>query len=1155
MPRDEEDAILSLGGFALEGLLTDLDADAVSGLRAQLGLSSANIGYGREDLYNGKFADDDTGIPADYGENASQDRRGRLLSDSSLKKDWEDEVDKEFQEELERRPSTIGKVRGETDDYDEEEDIDEDESLAADSPQVFRPKKHSQQLQLSHRYSSSGSTPSSAFQIPSSPTVVGLEKNEPEPANVHDLFPTFVEGGILQFTDLFATVPRKRQKVTGGYVDVNLPETLPPAMSTSYLLEKPTLNLSQRSPDQSKLPRMLQESYQELLATLPPVKEESNFQSKIPSRPLVEETSLEQLLAQQASKCATPWRIPHDDRGWQALSMQDWESDIIWKPQPSPNPLSQPIDTLTRLSRPRNPEVEEGDWLDCIIYDAKNRPWKDFTTLHVVEEDARSLSNNQAQGVEIEKEVVKSKAPIARTSSTLNRDSKQQTLDPFNLSNDRFYEVSKEHRRRVRQTFGNLEVQHSYPAMKLQLPLYKTRLTKHEARSFHRPALQFPVNVPIKFSKVKVAKKKKDKAGRKIRNTAPAAELLKNTTDLTLKDTGPFMLFEYSEEAPPVISNVGMGSILVNYYRKQNELDDHIPNDDIGEPFVLDVADESPFMKFGSIRPGETVPTLYNNLVRAPLFKHTPSSNEFLVIRNTTETETNYYIRPIDHLYVVGQTYPVVEVPGPHSRKTTTQLKHRLQTIAFKLCSKSEDGRIRIGKVMKYFNDQNEMQMRQRLKEFMEYTRKGHNQGFWTIRPGLKVPDKEEIFKLVTPEGVCLAESMQVGQRQLLDAGYGKDADIEGDGDDQSKLDIEQQLAPWSTTKNFLAATSNKAMLRLYGEGDPSGRGEAFSFIRVSMKEMFLRDGETLEERQAELASRPKSSHRLHVGEQQDVYKQEIERIWQAQRLALSDPNPPQLTHEDEIRARGGRGAIGNTPATGIDTPLPHPSAAGATPGDWNTSRRSRSPSSFSRQSSPERDDGMSVGSRNHVVGANKALKIRRLIDGKWQTEVVRDPTVVNAYLRQRRLIDEQESSAEALMPSDDPEKNRLAKRRIEEALAKLKRNQERRLARKNAKENGAAFPKPGSHNKIDVALATPVSGSQPVRKCGNCGQVGHMKTNRKCPRWAEFNSSAAGVFGAVPVSTLGNYTTQGAPVAGTSEHGGSVAGTPNPAAYHGMEE
>lgn len=27
-------------------------------------------------------------------------------------------------------------------------------------------------------------------------------------------------------------------------------------------------------------------------------------------------------------------------------------------------------------------------------------------------------------------------------------------------------------------------------------------------------------------------------------------------------------------------------------------------------------------------------------------------------------------------------------------------------------------------------------------------------------------------------------------------------------------------------------------------------------------------------------------------------------------------------------------------------------------------------------------------------------------------------------------------------------------------------------------------------------------------RRCGNCGQIGHMKTNRKCPKWAEFNAA-----------------------------------------------
>jgi hypothetical protein len=46
-------------------------------------------------------------------------------------------------------------------------------------------------------------------------------------------------------------------------------------------------------------------------------------------------------------------------------------------------------------------------------------------------------------------------------------------LDPLNLSNDRFYEISKEAKRVVRQTFGQLEVQHAYPALKLQLPFVK----------------------------------------------------------------------------------------------------------------------------------------------------------------------------------------------------------------------------------------------------------------------------------------------------------------------------------------------------------------------------------------------------------------------------------------------------------------------------------------------------------------------------------------------------------------------------------------------------------------------------------------------------------------------------------------------------------
>ena len=55
-----------------------------------------------------------------------------------------------------------------------------------------------------------------------------------------------------------------------------------------------------------------------------------------------------------------------------------------------------------------------------------------------------------------------------------------QIRDKFNLSNDQFYEVSKDGgRHRVRQTFGQLVVEHAYPAQKLQLPFVSSHQMKN----------------------------------------------------------------------------------------------------------------------------------------------------------------------------------------------------------------------------------------------------------------------------------------------------------------------------------------------------------------------------------------------------------------------------------------------------------------------------------------------------------------------------------------------------------------------------------------------------------------------------------------------------------------------------------------------------
>jgi transcription initiation factor TFIID subunit 1, fungi type len=135
----------------------------------------------------------------------------------------------------------------------------------------------------------------------------------------------------------------------------------------------------------------------------------------------------------------------------------------------------------------------------------------------------------------------------------------------------------------------------------------------------------------------------------------------------------------------------------------------------------------------------------------------------------------------------------------------------------------------------------------------MEYHRTGPHQGYWRLKTNHEMLPDAKMFELITPEHVVLSESMQVGQRHLLDAGYGKAGAEADEAGDDSKLDIEQQLAPWITTKNFIHATQAKAMLKLHGPGDPTGRGEAFSFIRVSMKDIFVRAGEDPEEKQGQL--------------------------------------------------------------------------------------------------------------------------------------------------------------------------------------------------------------------------------------------------------------------------------------------------------------
>ncbi|KAJ2226702.1 hypothetical protein H4R99_004645 [Coemansia sp. RSA 1722] len=763
------------------------------------------------------------------------------------------------------------------------------------------------------------------------------------------------------------------------------------------------------------------------------------------------------------------------------LDIDDWEDQIVWQ-DPEPNIEKQqqrPTTTATSdlsmdlVAKPKNQLLE--DFETNIIWDC-DTPFRNYSQLqinlndtHMLFEDANIIKESNAREAE--------------------RQRLLEGVDRFNLSNDHFYEALQGGQtHRVRQTFGQLIVAHSLPSLRLQPPYFKMRHTRQELRSWHRPCLQMPVGTNIQFERVRSAKKRKQKHS--MENPWAAK-------DVTLKDTADCVLIEYSEEYPLVMSNVGMGSVFVNYYRKRGPQDQSFPKVDLGELFILDVADISPFLNFGNIEPGQMVPALYNNMFRAPLFQQKQRSTDFLIVKHVSKGESKWFVRNIRYHYVAGQTYPLQEVPAPHSRKVTTTIKHRLQVAAYRLMNRNHYHLLQMAKLSRLFPEYSELQIRQRLKEFCEYQRKGLGAGYWRPKHTMPIPDEENLRKMLTPEMLCLYESMRVCQQHLHDAGKVNDGSEE-DGDDlaDSKLSIEELLATWNLTRNFINATSGKAMLKLYGEGDPTGCGEGFSFVRVSMKDIFLRAGESVEEKLAEIEARPKSAHRYNVAEQQQIYKEEISCIWNKQfrTLTRSVPEAKLVTEANkdenvivpEINDMYGTAAVHQGPSV-ID---PSRMVAGSA---MDVSFK------MARSTMSQHQQQTNTVHANFIQPNRKGLVIRRAVKSPytgelmWKTEVVRDQAVIQAYLRQRRIIENAAYRSGDLFESDVDIAGET-----QAQLARLKWARERRdvEAREHEKSHMTTFslPQPNKPKK------------EVVRRCGNCNQLGHMKTNKKCPRYYEFN-------------------------------------------------
>nr|XP_014348630.1 PREDICTED: transcription initiation factor TFIID subunit 1 [Latimeria chalumnae] len=148
-----------------------------------------------------------------------------------------------------------------------------------------------------------------------------------------------------------------------------------------------------------------------------------------------------------------------------------------------------------------------------------------------------------------------------------------------------------------------------------------------------------------------------------------------------------------------------------------------------------------------------------------------------------------------------------------------------------------------------------------------------------------------------------------------------------------------------------------------------------------------------------------------------------------------------------------------------------------------------------SSSASHKDDDTASVTSLNSSANGRR-LKIYRTFrdeDGKEyvRCETVRKAAVIDAYTRIRTTKDEEFIRKFALFDEQHREEMRKERRRIQEQLRRLKRNQEKE------KLKGPPEKKPKKmKERPDLKL-----------KCGACGAIGHMRTNKFCPLYYQTNA------------------------------------------------
>uniref|UniRef100_H2YZ45 Transcription initiation factor TFIID subunit 1 histone acetyltransferase domain-containing protein n=1 Tax=Ciona savignyi TaxID=51511 RepID=H2YZ45_CIOSA len=722
--------------------------------------------------------------------------------------------------------------------------------------------------------------------------------------------------------------------------------------------------------------------------------------------------------------------------------------------------------------------------------------------------------------------------------------------DAWNLSNDNFYDPRKAVSDSLAIGLMSSVLQHSIPSMELQPMFFPTFMNPTKLQFFHRPQFRRYQHGPMAkagFHNVHCVMKhlrKKAKQREQERAASGGGEVffMRNTHDLSALD-GHIILAEYSEEYPPLMSQVGMAIKVKNYHKRKPDKDSDPPRYRYGETVF---SHSSPFL--GSLAPGQSLQAFECNMYRAPIYEHRSCVTDFLIIR----TRHNYFIRHVPCIFSVGQLCPLLEVPGPNSKKATNHVRDFLQVFIYRMFAKSCDKpkKIRMEEIRKAFPNHSESSIRKRLKLCADFHRTGQDSNWWVIKSDFRLPTEDEMRSMVSPEQTCSFYSMIAAEQRLKDAGYGEKTMLyqpEDDNEEEHQLKVDEEVlnAPWNTTRAFISAIKGKCLLQVTGQADPTGCGEGFSYVKVPMKpqqskqqaesapappkklvtgtdadlrrlslsnakQLLKKFGvpdeeirklsrwevidvvRTMSTEQARAGEGGMSKFargtRFSVAEHQERYKEECQRIFDLQNKVLSsrdilstDEDSSSADDSDfEEMGKNIENLLSNKKST---VQMSHEKEEQERKELMKMMSEDRSdPKSGVRMK--KEDDPSIPNLASMVSGSGRCLRIRRKFrneDGSEyvRSETVRKPEVVDAYVKIRSSKNEDFIKKFMMMDEQHREEMRREKRRLQEQLRRIKRNQEKERTDKERKKD----------RKIKDQM-----------KCGACGQLGHMRTNRFCP-------------------------------------------------------